>query len=218
NKAGIDRFVWDFTEDAPTKWLGAARKKYQGPKTGPTVVPGTYTVRLTVAGKTMEQPLVVKPDPRFDWTQAQYQAGYDFAKKYSVVYGKIDAALNNLDAIHTSLAADASAAKKNPALAARVAAAQKTWGGIFDAFTANYKNDEDSIQRGGSLRESVPRAGFGPQFPPTAAQLDYAKRFDAAYSSAFANYNAYVTSLTSLNTALKAAALKPITGATPLSP
>jgi photosystem II stability/assembly factor-like uncharacterized protein len=30
----------------------------------PMVAPGTYTVRLTVGGKTLTQPLVVKPDPR----------------------------------------------------------------------------------------------------------------------------------------------------------
>lgn len=32
--------------------------------TGPAVLPGTYTVRLTVGGKTHERPLVVKMDPR----------------------------------------------------------------------------------------------------------------------------------------------------------
>ena len=46
NKSGINRYVWDFTEDAPAKWYGAAREDYQGPKTGPVVVPGTYTVRV----------------------------------------------------------------------------------------------------------------------------------------------------------------------------
>ncbi len=34
NKAGINRYVWDFTEDAPTKWYGAAKEDYQGPKPG----------------------------------------------------------------------------------------------------------------------------------------------------------------------------------------
>jgi photosystem II stability/assembly factor-like uncharacterized protein len=220
NKAGINRFVWDFTEDPPVKWFGAPRKEYQGPKTGPTVVPGTYTVRLTLGGKTFEQPLVVKPDPRFDWTQAQYEAGYAFAEKYAIAYGKIDTVLNHLDAIKKSLASAAKAARNDAPLAARIAGAQKPWEQVFAAFTADFKNDEDSIQRSGSLRESVPRAGGfgGPQWPPTAEQLDYAKRFDAAYDAAFAKYNAYVSSLQSVQAALKAAGLKPLEGVSAVSP
>ena len=215
NKPGVNRFVWNFSEDPPTKWLGAAKEEYQGPKNGPTVVPGTYTVRLTLGGKSLERQLTVKSDPRFDWTQAQYQAGYDYAKKYSTIYSKIDDALNNLDAVRKSL----DGVKASGALATQVASARSAWQPIFDAFTADYHNDEDSIQRGGSLRESVPGSGFGGvQWPPTAAQLDYSKRFDDAYNTAMTNYNAYVTTLQKLDGALKAAGLKPIEGARPLTP
>jgi photosystem II stability/assembly factor-like uncharacterized protein len=219
NKAGINRYVWDFTEDPPLKWYGAAREEYQGPKTGTTVVPGTYTVRLTLGAATLVQNVVVKPDPRDEWTQVEYQAGYDFARKYSVVYGKIDEALNDLDAMRKSLNAASTAAKANASLLALIATAQQRRQSVFDAFTADYKNDEDSIQRPGSLRESIPRTGLGgPALPPTPAQLDYAKRFDAAYAAAVQNYNGFVASLAPLQTALKAAGLKAIDAAAPLQP
>ncbi|HZV76322.1 MAG TPA: hypothetical protein VFF63_01030, partial [Candidatus Babeliales bacterium] len=219
NKAGINRYVWDFAEDPPTKWYGAGREEYQGPKTGPTVVPGTYTVRVSLGSSTLQQTVAVKPDPRDDWTQAQYQAGYDFAHKYSVIYGKIDEALNNLDAIKKSLANAAGAAKNDPALASEITTAQAKWQTVFAAFTADYKNDEDSIQRPGSLRESVPRTGLGSsQLPPTPAQLDYSKRFDAAYAAAIAGYNTYVTSLQALQDALKHAGQKPLAGLNALTP
>jgi photosystem II stability/assembly factor-like uncharacterized protein len=219
NKSGINRYVWDFTEDPPTKWYGAAKEEYQGPKTGPTVVPGTYTARIVLAGRTLTQTFSVAPDPRDSWTQAQYQAGYGYAQKYSVIYGKIDAALNNLDAMKKSLAAAASAAKNDPALTREISAAQEQWTGVFGAFTADYKNDEDSIQRAGSLRESVSRTSLnGPQLPPTAAQLDYSRRFDAAYAAAVAQYNAYVASLAPLQADLKHAGIKPLDGATSVSP
>jgi hypothetical protein len=218
NKAGINRYVWDFTEDPPVKWYGAAKEEYQGPKTGPAVVPGTYAARLTVGGKTLQQSFTVAGDPRDSWTPAQYDAGYDFARKYSTIYSKIDEALNNLDAIKKSLQSTG-AAKNDPALQRDVAAAQQQWSDVFGAFTADYKNDEDSIQRPGSLRESVPRTGFGTvQLPPTAEQLDYAKRFDAAYAAAVAKYNAYIASLAPLQAEMKKAGLKPISGATPLTP
>jgi photosystem II stability/assembly factor-like uncharacterized protein len=220
NKAGINRYVWDFTEDPPTKWYGAAKEEYQGPKTGAVAVPGTYAVRLTLGNTTLDQSVVVRPDPRDEWTPAQYQAAYAYAHKYSVVYGKIDEALNNLDAIKKSLGSAAVAAKNDPSLQRQIAAAQARRQPVFDAFTADYKNDEDSIQRPGSLRESVPRTSGlgGPQLPPTAAQLEYAQRFDAAYAAAMDGYARYVGSLGPLQAALKDAGLKPLEGANPVTP
>ncbi|HZY96978.1 MAG TPA: hypothetical protein VFE35_07740 [Candidatus Cybelea sp.] len=219
NTAGINRYVWDFTEDPPTKWHGAAKEDYQGPKTGPIVVPGTYTARIVLDGQTLEQSFTVAPDPRDSWTPAQYRAGYVFAHKYAVVFSRIDEALNNLDALKKSLAATASAAKNNPSLTGEITAAQRQWSTVFGAFTADYKNDEDSIQRAGSLRESIPRTGLGgPQLPPTAAQLDYASRFDAAYAASLAQYNAYVTSLAPLQASLKKSGIKPLDGLNAVTP
>ncbi|HVA27581.1 MAG TPA: hypothetical protein VNF68_05345, partial [Candidatus Baltobacteraceae bacterium] len=218
NKPGINRFVWDFHEDGPTQWMGAARVQYRGPKVGPAVVPGTYTVRMTIGGKTLVQSVDVKPDPRDDYTQAQYAAGYAFAKKYSRAYGQIDQALNNMDAMKKSLALAATAAKSDVALSSAIASAQSTWSDVFYGFTADYHNDEDSIQRSGSLRESVPRTGFGAQLPPTAAQLEYASRFDTAYGVAFANYGALVADLSKLSAQLKAKGMKPIDGAKTVAP
>ncbi|MGA8475185.1 MAG: hypothetical protein WB681_08965 [Candidatus Cybelea sp.] len=219
NKAGINRYIWDFTEDAPLKWYGAAKEDYQGPKTGSMVVPGNYTARMVLDGKPLQQSFIVSPDPRDDWTAAQYRAAYDFAHKYAVIYGKIDAVLNNLDAIKKSLASTAAAAKSNPSLEGDIAGAQQQWSDVFAALTADYKNDEDSIQRPGSLRESVPRTGFaGTQLPPTAEQLDYGRRFDAAYSAAVAKYDAYLTSLEPLQAALKKAGIKPLQGTNQVAP
>jgi photosystem II stability/assembly factor-like uncharacterized protein len=219
NKAGINRYVWDFTEDPPLKWYGASREEYQGPKTGPMVVPGTYTARIVLGGTSLSQSFVVAGDPRDRWTPAQYRAGYAFARKYATIYGKIDEALNNLDAIKKSLAAAASTAKNDASLGREIAGAQQQWSEVFAAFTADYKNDEDSIQRPGSLRESVPRTGFpGTQLPPTAEQLDYGKRFEAAYTAAMAEYNAYLTSLVPLQATLKKEGLKLLQGTNPVTP
>ena len=67
--AGMHRWVWDLHYLAPT----ATRHNYpiaaiphDTPRfpLGPTVLPGNYTVRLTVDGKTSPAPLTVKMDPR----------------------------------------------------------------------------------------------------------------------------------------------------------
>ncbi|HEX8807225.1 MAG TPA: hypothetical protein VF741_09755, partial [Candidatus Aquilonibacter sp.] len=54
------------------------------------------------------------------------------------------------------------------------------------------------VEHPGSLREEIPRGGFGAASPPTAAQLDTASRWDAAYAAAFTKYNDYVKSLNGL--------------------
>jgi photosystem II stability/assembly factor-like uncharacterized protein len=222
NKAGLNRYAWDFREDGPVQWMGAAREEYRGPKIGALVVPGTYSVRIVLDGKTLTQSLTVKPDPRDVWTQADYQAGYAFAKKYLNDYGKIDAALNNLDALKKSLAAAALAAgnAKNAALVAQIAGAESTRSEIFSLFTADYHNDEDSIQRPGALREDVPSGGFlrGGNQPPTPPLLEFAARFDGEYQAAFAKYNGFVANLAPLQTQLKSAGLKPLEGATSIAP
>ncbi len=218
NKDGINRYVWDFHEDGPPQWMGAARKEYRGPKVGPMVVPGAYSARIVLNGKQLTQTFDVKADPRDTWTQADYETGYRFAEKYSEDYGKIDDALNNLDAIRKSLSSAAAAAKTDPALTSQIATARQTWTGVFASFTADYHNDEDSIQRSGSLRESLPRTGFGAQAPPTEAQRDYASRFDTAYAAAFASYNDFVAHLATLSKALSSKGMTPIQGATALAP
>jgi hypothetical protein len=222
NKVGVNRYAWDLHEDGPVQWMGAAREEYRGPKVGALVVPGTYTVRIVLEGKTLTQSVTVKPDPRDRWTQADYQAGYAFNKKYLFDYGKIDEVLNHLDALKKSLAAASQAVGKanNAALAPQINAAESGRSDVFALFTADYHNDEDSIQRPGALREDVPSGGFlrGGNQPPTPALLEFAARFDTQYQTAFAKYNAYIAGLSPLQSALKTAGIKPLDGTTPVTP
>ncbi len=201
NDAGINRVVWNFREDGPPLCTVCA-KEFQGARVGPEVLPGTYIARITLGSRTYSRRFVVKADPHTPYSLAQLRSAYDFAKKYSVISGKIDTVVDRLTAQRTSLLAARHAAAGNAALAARVAAALRQREAIFDAFTANYQNDEDSIQRPGALREDIPRSGFGAAQPPTPALLAYARRFDGEYRSDMARYNAFVRSLQSLSSAM----------------
>ena len=69
SKAGIHRFVWDLMYAPPPAFshgfpISAIYKDTPLYPQGPAVLPGTYTVRLTVDGKTSTQMLTVKMDPR----------------------------------------------------------------------------------------------------------------------------------------------------------
>jgi photosystem II stability/assembly factor-like uncharacterized protein len=80
-KAGMHRFVWDLHYppiDPPRNYPIAAIRGDTAPEPhGPWVMPGKYTVKFTMGGKTLEQPLIVRMDPRVklgeDALRQQYQ-------------------------------------------------------------------------------------------------------------------------------------------------
>jgi len=64
-KAGLNSVVWNLRRAAPTRLPGVLL--FGAPSDGGArVLPGAYTVRLTMSGTVLTQPLVVKPDPRVD--------------------------------------------------------------------------------------------------------------------------------------------------------
>jgi hypothetical protein len=63
--AGMHRWIWDLRPTPPPATGGGGGGGGGGGfGARPTMLPGNYTVRLTVGGQTLTQPLVVKPDPR----------------------------------------------------------------------------------------------------------------------------------------------------------
>jgi photosystem II stability/assembly factor-like uncharacterized protein len=64
-KAGLNRFVWDFTHDGADTIPGA-KVDAGNPGMGIPVAPGKFTAVLTVDGASQSIPFDVRPDPRFD--------------------------------------------------------------------------------------------------------------------------------------------------------
>jgi len=68
-KAGMQRFVWDLHYPAPEGFprsfpISAIYRNTPSQPLGPRALPGNYTVKLTVNGKSYSQPLTLKLDPR----------------------------------------------------------------------------------------------------------------------------------------------------------
>lgn len=82
-EAGSHRFIWDmhYTPlDVPANFpISAVYQNTAPDPTSPWVMPGTYTVKLTVNGQTYSQPLIVKMDPRIKTPVAQLQQQHDFS-------------------------------------------------------------------------------------------------------------------------------------------
>ena len=209
NDAGLNRAVWDFREAGPVRWSGAARESFKGPLTGPIVVPGVYTVETMLAGRTFTEPVDVRPDPRVRFTAADYRIGHAFADAQMRRYSAVDAALNRLDAVEHD------ARKRGlDALADRAHAVR----GIL---TADYHNDEDSIQRPGKVREDLQslfgyRASTG---PPSAAVRSYAARVDAEYDAAMREVRAFFANdVASADATLRKSNAAPLAQSEPVPP
>ncbi|KAA6457328.1 glycoside hydrolase [Acidobacteria bacterium AB60] len=75
---GMHRWVWDLRATKPASGryeYPIAAVPHRTPKTpqGPLVLAGTYTVRLTVSGKSETQPITIKMDPRVHTTAPELE-------------------------------------------------------------------------------------------------------------------------------------------------
>jgi photosystem II stability/assembly factor-like uncharacterized protein len=66
---GINRVAWNLTYEG-SKLIEGSKLWDDVPSAGPLVLPGLYTLKLTVEGKEYTAPLQVKPDPRVSTAQA----------------------------------------------------------------------------------------------------------------------------------------------------
>jgi hypothetical protein len=71
-RAGLNRFVWDLHYPDTRQVKDVIND--EGSTRGPFVSPGSYSVRLTIAGQTQTRPFIVRGDPRLTTTQAEYDA------------------------------------------------------------------------------------------------------------------------------------------------
>jgi photosystem II stability/assembly factor-like uncharacterized protein len=189
NFPGVNRVTWDLREDGPVRWTGAAREEYRGPRVGVTVVPGTYRVRIVLNGKTFTQSLRVKPDPRARFTPADFRAAYAFAKRHFAEASRLNAALNRLDAYAASAAARAKDAGSD--LAPQLGGVRAKALALRGRLTADFTNDEDSIQHPGRIREDLQGLQNGSGGRPSPATIDYAARVDRAFGAVMRDIDAF---------------------------
>jgi photosystem II stability/assembly factor-like uncharacterized protein len=102
-KAGGNRFVWDMRYPGYKTFTGMVY--YGSPNLGPKAVPGTYKVRLSAAGQTLEQPFEIVKDPRLQTNQEDYQAQFDFLLKVRDRVTEANQAVIDIRRIKTDLAA-----------------------------------------------------------------------------------------------------------------
>lgn len=100
---GHHRFIWDLRYAPPrgsTRELSISATPHNTPTgpQGPYVMPGTYTVKLTVDGKTMERKVDVKMDPRVAIPVADLKLQSDYSMMCYNAYSQLQDLREAIDA------------------------------------------------------------------------------------------------------------------------
>jgi hypothetical protein len=99
---GVNRVAWDLTWDPPKprkEGEGAPGSEFFGPVLGPSALPGVYTARLTVDGRTVETPVEVTVDPLVEVTGAELRAAFETASDLTAMKESVNEALRALDVV-----------------------------------------------------------------------------------------------------------------------
>ena len=223
---GLQRFVWDLKYAPPPAFshgfpISAIYRDTPRYPLGPEVMPGTYTVKLTVNGKSQTQSLTVKMDPRvktgpevlsqqFDLSLAAYQGmGQSFATAQTAqkVHEQIKSII---DRVGSGPLADSLAAldKKIVAISGEArgdASSPGLPGGTIDVRNANLTRLNDGFS---SLLENLQSADV----TPTGATLLAADEMQKVLLKLQGDWDELVSKdITEINKQLRTANQSPLT-------
>jgi len=129
-RSGINRVIWAMRMPPPRVPRAAQVSFSAG--TGPRVLPGDYTVRMTKDGKTYETKLAIGLDRRASYTLAERREQFDAAMKVHGLFGEMSDLVDRIQAIRASseksaggLEKDSAARRALEALTAKADAARK---------------------------------------------------------------------------------------------
>jgi len=104
-EAGLNRISWDLRYEGPPMRREPPPEEegfFGGPR-GPQVLPGTYTVKLTVGDKSLEKRVDVRLDPAVEVAAADLQMQLDYGLKTRDLQSAATDALRALDSIKEQL-------------------------------------------------------------------------------------------------------------------
>ncbi len=96
-RPGLNRVTWSMHEKPPR--VPPAAQIASAGTTGPRVLPGTYTVRMTKNDKPYEMKLTVALDRRDKFSEADRKAQYDAAQKVRALFGDESALMDRILAL-----------------------------------------------------------------------------------------------------------------------
>ena len=191
-QAGLNRFLWNMrhADAAKIEGEGGTWDAFEAQLAGPQVPPGSYRVRLTVAGETMEAPFEIRKDPRVPTTQADLEAQTALALKVNQKLDETHRTINAIRRLKTQLDAWEARAKEQGGQArlANAAASLRQKAGAIeqDLVQVKAKSRQDTLNYPAKLNAKLASLGGyvgSADYAPTKGMRDVfddvAKRTDA---------------------------------------
>jgi hypothetical protein len=190
--AGLNRFLWNmrYPDAAKIEGEGGTWDAFEAQLAGPQVPPGTYRVRLTVAGETLEAPFDIQKDPRIATSQSDLEAQTTLALKVNQKLDETHRTINEIRRLKTQLDAWEARAKEQSGQArlARAAASLRQKASAIEAelVQVKAKSRQDTLNFPAKLNAKLASLGGyigGADFAPTKGMRDVSddvsKRVDA---------------------------------------
>lgn len=184
-KAGFNRVAWSLTLDPPRPRMeeDSPASEFFGPPRGPRVLPGTYTVRLTVDGESREKPVEVALDPLIDTPPGDLERAFEASKKLWRMQSAVNDALRDADALHAQLTARRDSMKLLE---------QE----LPDEVEERWKGFEEALGEILGVLVKDPEKPFWSLGPRLSERLgDLFRRIDGAYAAPTVAQNAYLGEL-----------------------
>lgn len=218
---GFNRVAWDLREDGPAPRADVAEDggDFGGPAGGPEVLPGTYTVRLTVTAAdgqatVSEQSLEVRLDPLLHHDPEGLQRQQDMARELRDMLSGVNTAMRGIDGLKPQAEALPKTAKQlqrelSESLEQRLTDFAE---GLSEQLLAYERTDEKPFWSQGPKLKDRLSALFGnielAYAAPTGAQEAYFQELVVEYQDALERWNLFLAEdLTQLNEALRNEAL-----------
>lgn len=120
---GVHRAVWDLRYEGARK-IKPAKLDGGSPEEGPTALPGAYSIRLVVEGKSYTAPLTVLPDPRVKVSPEALAEQLRFSLELRDQITRLTGVVNDIRSVRRQLAIRTELWKSEPKAQALVSAAQ----------------------------------------------------------------------------------------------
>jgi hypothetical protein len=205
----MHRWVWDLHYPAPASSrhdYPIAAIPHDTPRypLGPTALPGTYTVRLTVDGKTSKASLTIKMDPRVKISAAGLQKKFQAETRMAAVMSETAQALLQGHSIRAQLekvSAQANASTKDAieAFEKKLTAVLGASGGFFAP-----PSQEVTLSRVNGQAGTLYAQVWGADAEPTSSQIEALSATEHDRTEALNRWNEFKnTDLPALNRLLR---------------
>ena len=210
-RAGLHRFVWDLRYAPPAVErfgypISAIFGNTPREPRGPWVLPGRYTVRLTANGRTLEQPLTVRMDPRVKAGPEELAEQHDLSMRVYDALSRGDGALRAVRGVRTG--ARRAAAATLPAEVARQVRQLEEEAGTLE----QGRQGEPGLARLNGQLATLLDVLQDADVAPTTQAKDAVGVTRAALDARLAAWSALSARLAEVNAALRRAGAAPIEG------